>query len=402
MADDFRINPNSIRPPTSRPGISPANRSAPTRPLDAPAGSRATAPLDQARFDSQAARGLADPLPSLARVSSLLDARPSSSPAAPSTDPLVSRRPNLRAIADEATFVAGAYREGLGRLPSRDELARSLASLEGGDRQAFLEHLVASPEFVQRATRVDAAFQAGTPLALSVPGAARTVQVMWPYPEGSRNGGPEALSTRGDMERFRDYMAPFASYFGAGTRGSQMQWVGEQGKEGLFPGSEATRALAGVSQTLFWDIPMQQNSDDRLRSAGISPDLSQPEVMVQYLQGQKERIAGLVGEQDPAYDGPVHLAGSKELLGMIEGALARAQAFVGGDRSPLKAEPIGGFGVYNTARPLEGQLPAAFGPQVNEDPKAAVAALDRRVQANPAALGADSFYRRLSTYLLGY
>lgn len=401
MADDFRINPNSIRPPTSRPGISPANRPAPTRPLDAQAASRTTSPLDRARFGDETARGLGDPLPSLSRVRSLLDAAAFLPPTVASTDRMLSRRPDLRTIADDASFVQGAYREALGRPASRDELARSLATLQGADRQVVLEHLVASPEFARRASRVDAALQAGTPMVLEVPGGAQ-VHVLWPYPEGSRNGGPEALSTHGDMERFRDYMAPFANYFGAGTRGSQMQWVGEQAKEAMFPGSEATRELGAIAQTLFWDIPMQQNSDEPMRMAGVSPDLSQPEAMVQYLQGQKERIEGLILKQDPAYDGPAHREGAKELLGMIDGALARAESFTAGDRSPLKAVPIGAFGVYNTAKPLDGQVPAAFGPHVDADPKAAVAALDHRLQENPAALGPDSFHRRLSTYLLGY
>jgi len=402
VADDFRINPNSLRPPVSRPGIHPSVRPAPTQPLEAPGATRSTAPLDRMRFGGEAAKGLSDPLPSLARVGSLLEAAQASAAAPVSADRMLVARPNLRAISDDPTFVQSAFREALGRAPSREEVARSLSDLQGGDRQAFLENLVASPEFARRATRVDAAFQAGTPMALTVPGTSQAVHVLWPYPEGSRNGGPDALSTQGDMAKFRDYMAPFANYFGAGTRGSQMQWVGEQGKDGLFPGSGATRELGKVAQTMFWDIPMQQNSDERLRTAGVSPDLSQPEAMVQYLQGQKEQVTELIAKQDPANDGPVHQQGARELLGMIEGALARAQAFVAGDRSPMQAVPIGGFGVYNTARPLEDQLPTAFGPQVNSDPKAAVAAADGRVQQNPASLGQDSFYQRLSTYLLGY
>lgn len=400
--DDFRINPNSIRPPASRPGVSPARRPAHTQPLADPTASRATAPLDQVRIGSEAARGLGDPLPSLARLGALLDAGPTLPGAASSPDRMHARRPDLRAIADDATFVQSSYREALGRAPSRDELDRALSTVQGGDRQAFLENLVASSEFTRRTARVDAAFQAGTPMSLSVPGTSKAIEVLWPYPEGSRNGGPEALSTQGDMSQFQAYMAPFAAYFGAGTRGSQMQWVGEQSKDGLFPGSEATRELGAIAQTLFWDIPMRQNSDEHLRKAGVSPDLSQPEAMVQYLQGQKERIEGLLAKQDPAYDGAVHQQGARELRGVIDAALARAEAFVVGDRSPMQAVSLGGFGVYNTARPLEGQLPAGFGPQVTADPKAAVAAADARAQQNPTTLGPDSFYQRLSTYLLGY
>lgn len=401
MSDDFRINPNSIRPPIARPGLNPAARPAPTLPLDAADAPRTTAPLDRARFGHESTRGLADPLPSLARVGAILDAAPVAAAAAPAVDRMHARRPDLRALSDDAIFVQGAFREALGRAPSRDELERGLSNV-GGDRQAFLENLVASPEFAKRAARVDAAFQAGTPMALNVTGSDKSVQVLWPYPEGSRNGGPGALSTQGDMERFRDYMAPFANYFGAGTRGSQMQWVGEQGKNDLFPGSEATRELGAIAQTLFWDVPMQQNSDATLRTAGISPDLSRPEAMAQYLTGQRDRVAELVARQDPAYDGAVHRAGAQELLDMLDAAVTRAQAFVAGDRSPMQAVAMGGFGVYNTARPLDGQLPTAAGPQVNSDPKAAVAAADAKVQQNPASLGPDSFHQRLSTYLLGY
>lgn len=176
----------------------------------------------------------------------------------------------------------------------------------------------------------------GTRLKLEVGG--KAVHLSWPYPADSRHGGPEKLSTQGDMNRFRDYMEPFANYLGAGTRGSAMMWVGDQMKQGaLPPGSPATRQLAEIASTLFWDVPMQQNSDENARAAGIPADLSKPEAMLSYLSFQKAALSELMAKQD-ASDGPVHRQAAHELLSAVDGALARAEAFAKGDRSHLEAQ----------------------------------------------------------------
>jgi hypothetical protein len=395
LADQWRIDPNRIRPAVPKPGT-PAPRRAATQPLTE--GPR-TAPLDRARFGTQTQRGLTDPLPSLARVQAALGSVPAPVPArrAPGTQQL-----GLQALPTDQAFVTAAYRKALGRAPSRDELDKGMATLAAtGDRPSFLSSLVSSPEFASKAARVDAAFQSGIPTALTLPKGGPTLQVLWPYPPGSRHGGPDSLATRGDMNKFGDYMAPFAQYFGAGTRGSQMLWVNEQAAKGqVMPGSEATKQLGAIAQSLFWDVPMRQNSDETLRRSGIAPDLNQPTNMVAYLGVQKQRVQDLIAKQD-ASDGPLHRQAAQELLAMVDGAYQRAKAFVAGDRSPVEAAPTGAFGVYNTARPVAGQPPVAFGPTVAEDPKAAVAAVDARVIANPGALGPDSFYRRTQAALLG-
>lgn len=398
MADDLRIHskPNQrpiLRPtpPIARP-LEPQAKAA-TRPLRPQGSLGKTSQLDLASFGTETFRGLADPLPSLSRITAALDT-------ASAPDHAKQARPMVEGILDPATFVHAAYREALGRTPTPDELQAELGRAKDANaRHALLEKLVASPEFASRNLRVDAAFQAGTPTAVTVPGTNKTLHVLWPYPAGSRHGGPERLSSPGDMNRFRDYMAPFAHYFGAGTRGSQMMWTADQVAKGrLYPGSEATKQLGQIAQSLFWDVPMLQNSDEALRKSGISPDLNDPKHMVAYLQGQKDRIEGLMAKQDPAYDGPVHRQSAQELHGMVDAALSRARAFVAGDRSRIETAPTGGFGVYNTAQTVSGQAPAMF---VRDDPRAAVEAADARIRQNPDLLGPDSFYQRAKGALLG-
>lgn len=389
MADDFRVDSNWIRPaPPLQAGL-PLQRVAPPAPETQDPRLPIARP-DQLRLANQAFKGLAEPLPSLERISSLLF------PVA--AEP---KRTGLLGIPEEREFVQKAFKEAFGRLPSRPEFQKALDTFnELGDRRAFVQSLIEQPAFQQAAIRVDHALQTGTPVSLPLPG--KEQSVLWPYPESSRNGGPGALSASGDMNSFRDYMASFASYFGGGTRGSQMLWVAEQGQRGtVYPGSEATRQLGAIAQTLFWDLPTLQNSDAQARQAGVGADLGTPAAMISYLQTQKQRIEQLMKKQDWIHDGPVHRQSARELHGMVDGALARAQAFASGDRTPLTARPAGPFGVYDTARPLERQVPMIAGPQVAADPRGALSAAEALLWQNADQGERSSFFGRLSSYLRG-
>lgn len=205
----------------------------------------------------------------------------------------------------------------------------------------------------------------------------KAVDLFWPYAPGSRNGGPEQLQSSGVAEDFRGHMAPLAAYFGAGTRGPMMAWLSDQAARGeLAPGSPATQGLQAIANTLFWDLPMQQNSDDRLIARGMPVDLSQPEAMVQYLRHQRDAIATLIERQLPEVDGPAYLRAGQELLAMTDAALARAEAFLKGDRRPVTATPLGEFGWYNHAS----DPAAATRIPADLDPSASPAELRRQAQ----------------------
>jgi hypothetical protein len=198
----------------------------------------------------------------------------------------------------------------------------------------------------------------GVPVRMET--ADQAIALFWPYAPGSRHGGPEQLASRAETEGFRDHMAPFAAYFGAGTHGPMMAWLGDQAARGeLPPGSSATQGLQALASTLFWDVPMQQASDDRLIARGMPVDLSAPEAMGQYLRHQRDAVAALVARQSPDSDGPAYLRAGRELLAMVEAALHRVEGFMAGDRSPVTATPLGPFGWYNHAEEPAGATPLA-------------------------------------------
>lgn len=245
-----------------------------------------------------------------------------------------------------------------------------------------LPSLEAAAEAVDAALAISAAADAADPLVrrlhvLVSPGvpvrleaAGGPVDVFWPYPPGSRHGGPESLSSKGPSESFRDHMAPFAAYFGAGTHGPLMAWMGGQAARGELPkGSDATQGLQAIAGTLFWDVPMQQTSDDRLISRGMPVDLSEPEAMARYLRHQRDAIATLVARQNPEADGPAYLRAGGELLAMVEAALQRVEGYLAGEREPLSAAPLGPYGWYNqavepgAAKPLPAEIDPEATPQ---------------------------------------
>ena len=389
MGDDIRIDSNWIRPTTLVPPTANGAHQA-SAPTDQ-STIRSFQRPDQLKLATQAFKGLADPLPSLGRISSLLSSSPSSRP----------KGTDFLNLPEDREFVQKAFKEAFGRLPSKPEFQKALDAFNlSGDRHVFLQNLVNQPAFQQAAKRVDHALQVGTPV--NVPFESKGQTVLWPYPEQSSNGGPSKLSSSGDMNNFREYMAPFASYFGSGTRGSQMLWVAEQGTRGtVYPGSEATRQLGAIAQTLFWDLPTLQNSDSKLRQAGVGADLGAPATMIAYLQAQKQHIQTLMKQQDWTHDGPVHRQSARELLGMVDGALSRAQSFISGDRQPLQAKSTGPYGVYDTAKPLDSQPPILSGPRVESDPKGALSAAEAKLWQTPDQGERTGFYSRLSSYLLG-
>lgn len=201
----------------------------------------------------------------------------------------------------------------------------------------------------------------GVPLRLQ--GAGLEVNFFWPYPPGSRHGGPEQLASPGPSENLRDQLAPFAAYFGAGTRGAMMAWLGDRAARGeLPPGSAATGKLQAIAAALFWDVPMQQVSDARLIGRGMATDLSQPEAMAQYLRHQRDAVSDLIARQLPEVDGPAYLRAGRDLHAMLDAALQRTEAFLAGDRAPLVATPLGPYAWYDqTAEPgAAAPLPEAF------------------------------------------
>lgn len=207
----------------------------------------------------------------------------------------------------------------------------------------------------------------GIPVRIASSGAA--VELFWPYAPGSRHGGPDTLSAAGGAQTFRDHMAPFAAYFGAGTRGPMMAWLGDQASRGELPkGSAATQGLQAIANTLFWDIPMQQASDDRLIARGMPVDLSKPEAMATYLRHHRDAAAALVARQNPAEDGKAYLRAGRELLAMVEAALRRAEAFAEGDRGPVTATSLGAFGWYNHAAEPSEARPLAEAPNPEASP----------------------------------
>lgn len=259
------------------------------------------------------------------------------------------------ALAPSQTQFSAASRTGSLTLPSLEAAARAV--------DEALNPLPSDP--LQR--RLTFLPSPGIPVRLESGSVA--VEIFWPYAPGSRHGGPEQLASDGAPESFRDHLAPFAAYFGAGTRGPMMAWLGDQASRGeLPPGSPATQGLQAIANTLFWDVPMFQASDDRLIARGMPVDLSAPEAMARYLRHQREAIAGLVSRQDPETDGPAYLRAGRELLAMVDAALSRVEGFVGGDRLPVTATPLGPFGWYNqaaepaSASPLEAEVDPAASP----------------------------------------
>ncbi|MNK82980.1 hypothetical protein D3C87_1027720 [compost metagenome] len=253
------------------------------------------------------------------------------------------------------TRFSAASRTGSLSLPSLDEAAKAV--------DAALSPVVSDP--LQR--RLTFLPSPGVPVRLETGNA--SVEIFWPYAPGSRNGGPEQLASAGASQSFRDHLAPFAAYFGAGTRGAMMAWLGDQASRGELPtGSAATQGLQAIANTLFWDVPMFQASDDRLIARGMPVDLSAPEAMGQYLRHQRDAIAGLVSRQDPETDGPAYMRAGRELLAMIDAALRRVEGYGEGDRQPVSATPLGPYGWYNQASepaeasPLDAALDAAATP----------------------------------------
>lgn len=392
---DLRISTGGRSSSIPLPGTRELPAAPEPRPVAAP-----TAPLDQLRLGSGMLRGLRDPLPSLARVREALGAAPPPAPPPPIQRARTGGFPVER-LTDPALFVQEAYQTALGRRPTEVEAQRGLAQLSRGtSRQDLLGELVASPEFIQRTARVDTLLQAGLPVELTVPGQPPK-SLLWPYPQGSRHGGPEKLANPGEVSRLGEALAPFAHYFGAGTRGSLMTGVQDMAShDQLHPGSQATRELGDIARNLFWDLPMQQNSDDVLRGQGVPPSLSKPEAMIAYLDGQRARVSDLVARQDPVLDGPLHRQAGQELLAMLEGATARAQAFVGGDRRPIQSRITGDFGIYNAAEPAGG-APRDTSLGVLSDPAGSAQRAEAELLAHPEQLGPDSFYQKLRTHLLG-
>jgi hypothetical protein len=243
--------------------------------------------------------------------------------------------------------------------------ARSQLSLEAADMAFDAAFSSRSSDPLVR--RLEFLASPGVPVRVQAGEAA--VDLFWPYAPGSRNGGPDELASKGALETFRDHMAPFAAYFGAGTRGPMMAWLGDQASRGqLAAGSPATRGLQAIANTLFWDVPMQQTSDDRLIARGMPVDLSTPEAMATYLRHQRDAIADLIPGQTPDADGSAYMRAGRELLGMVEAALARVEGFMAGDHAPVTATPLGRFGWYNhasepsAAAPLPAEIDPAATP----------------------------------------
>lgn len=254
-------------------------------------------------------------------------------------------------------------------------MAPSQASLSAASRNRFLD----LPSAEAAAKALDEAlatsmidplvrrleFLASPGVPVRVQAGEATVDLFWPYAPGSRNGGPDELASKGPSESFREHMAPFAAYFGAGTRGPMMAWLGDQASRGqLAAGSPATQGLQAIANTLFWDIPMQQTSDDRLIVRGMPVDLSTPEAMASYLRHQRDAIAALVPRQTPEADGSAYIRAGRELLGMVEAALSRVEAFKAGEHLPVTATPLGPYGWYNQAAEpsAAAPLPATIDP----------------------------------------
>jgi hypothetical protein len=188
----------------------------------------------------------------------------------------------------------------------------------------------------------------GVPVRLEQAG--KSVEIFWPYAPYSRHGGPEKLASPGSSESFPEHLAPFAAYFGAGTHGSMMAWLGEQASRGELPvGSPATQRLQAIATALFWDVPMQQVSDDRMIARGMPTDLSTPEAMREYLRYQRDAVATQVSRQSPDQDGRTYLRAGRELLDMVDAALLRVEGFLEGDRSPLSVTPLGPYAWYDQA-----------------------------------------------------
>lgn len=341
---------------------------------------------------------MTDPLPSLSRVRSALGGAPIQS-GVPRP-----RLPGFEAdrFAEPKAFLQAAYQTALGRTPSELELQRGVGALsQGTSRQDWLRQLVGGQEFVQRSGRVDTAFQAGIPVRVDVPGQSPQT-ILWPYAPGSRHGGPEKLANQGDPAKLRDALAPFATYFGAGTRGSLMLAVQDlAAQDSVHPGSKATQELGEIARSLFWDIPMQQNSDETLRRQGVGPSLSEPDAMISYLGGQQSRIQACLDRQDPLLDGPLHRQAGQELKGMVEAALGRTQAFKDGDHRPIEAQSLGDFGIYDAARPAGPDALRAGGPEAMADPTQTIARLETESFADPARQGPESFSGRLRSHLIG-
>ena len=290
------------------------------------------------------------------------------SPASPGESPAESL-----ALAPSQTQFSAASRTGSLTLPSLEAAAKAV--------DGALNPIPSDP-LTRRLTFMPSP---GIPVRLESGSAA--VEIFWPYAPGSRHGGPEQLASSGASESFQDHLAPFAAYFGAGTRGPMMAWLGDQASRGeLPPGSPATQGLQAIANTLFWDVPMFQASDDRLIARGMPVDLSAPEAMQRYLRHQREAIAGLVSRQDPASDGPAYLRAGRELLAMVEAALSRVEGFAEGDRLPVAATPLGPFGWYNHA-----DEPSAASPLPTDlDPAASPAELRQSAQR----LESDAFPSR--------
>lgn len=255
----------------------------------------------------------------------------------------------------QAQFSA-ASRSGALSLPSLEAASRAVdAALVGGAAGGPKGRLEFLPS-------------PGIPVRLE--GGGTSVDFYWPYAPGSRHGGPEQLAPPGESASFREHMQPFAAYFGAGTRGPAMAWLGDQASRGELPkGSPATQRLQEIAQSLFWDVPMQQTSDDRLIARGMPADLSTPEAMGRYLTHQRDLIADLVANQDASQDGTAYMQAGRELLAMADAAVGRAEGFAGGDRSPMTATPMGPFAWYNHALPPSADL----APLAEADPAATLA-----------------------------
>lgn len=254
----------------------------------------------------------------------------------------------------QAQFSA-ASRSGALSLPSLGAASRAVDAALAGDSAGGPKRLEFLPS-------------PGIPVRLEGGGA--SVDFYWPYAPGSRHGGPEQLAPAGESASFREHMQPFAAYFGAGTRGPVMAWLGDQASRGELPkGSPATQRLQEIAQSLFWDVPMQQTSDDRLIARGMPADLSTPEAMGCYLSHQRDAIADLVANQNASVDGSAYVQAGRELLAMVEAAVGRAEGFAGGDRTPMTATPMGPFAWYNHALPPSADVP----PLAEADPAATLA-----------------------------
>ena len=280
-------------------------------------------------------------------------------PLAPSTRPEAAAAPvpapATGAFAPTETRFSAASRTGNLRLPSLEAASKAV--------DKALSPTSSDP----LARRLEFLVSPGMPVRVEAGG--KAVELFWPYAPGSRNGGPEQLASRGPSDDFREHMAPLAAYFGAGTRGPMMAWLGDQASRGeLPPGSPATQGLQAIANSLFWDLPMQQNSDDRLIARGMPVDLSKPDAMAQYLRHQRDAISSLVARQTPDAGGPAYLRAGQELLAMTEAALGRVEGFINGDRSPVTASPLGSYGWYNhasepgAAMPLPADLDPAATP----------------------------------------